>query len=81
MAEAARRHGFTNVTALEPWDSVDAGGDTMLIPELAEIPERLGHISLALLPTNGLLNFQAAACELAPDTTVRIIEPGTRIEP
>ena len=29
-------------------------GDTMLIPELGEIPRRLGHISLALLPTNGL---------------------------
>ena len=29
-------------------------GDTMLILELGEIPERLGNISLALLPTNGL---------------------------
>ena len=29
-------------------------GDTMLILELGEIPERLGHISLALLPTNGV---------------------------
>jgi hypothetical protein len=26
----------------------------MLIPELSQIPQRLGHISLALLPTNGL---------------------------
>ena len=26
----------------------------MLIPELGEIPRRLGRISLALLPTNGL---------------------------
>jgi hypothetical protein len=26
----------------------------MLIPELGEIPQRLGHISLALPPTNGL---------------------------
>jgi hypothetical protein len=26
----------------------------MLIPELGDIPERLGHISLALLPANGL---------------------------
>ena len=34
--------------------SVYFAGDTMLIPELREIPERLGHINLALLPTNGL---------------------------
>lgn len=26
----------------------------MLIPELGQIPQRLGRISLALLPTNGL---------------------------
>ena len=163
VAETARRHGFTNVTALQPWDSVEVGGvtitatparhgvyeitfvlrsgpdavyfagDTMLIPELAQIPERLGHISLALLPTNGLhirpagnmqvvmnareaaeltailrpelaiphhyaftkgwlgdrlitssdsnpLNYQDAARDVAPDTTVRITGPGTRIE-
>ncbi|WOX16336.1 hypothetical protein [Streptomyces sp. N50] len=29
-------------------------GDTMFIPELAVIPRRLGHTSLALLPTDGL---------------------------
>lgn len=29
-------------------------GDTMLIPELAEIPDRLGSLDLALLPVNGL---------------------------
>ncbi|WP_405164517.1 hypothetical protein OG203_05210 [Nocardia sp. NBC_01499] len=38
-------------------------GDTLLIPELTEIPERLGHISLALLPTNGL--------HVRPPTTCR----------
>jgi L-ascorbate metabolism protein UlaG (beta-lactamase superfamily) len=159
----AHRHGFTNVTALQPWDSIQAGGvtitaapakhgvyeitfvlrsgpdavyfagDTMLIPELSQIPQRLGRISLALLPTNGLHirpannmqvvmnaaeaaeltailqpelaiphhyaftkgwlgdrlitssdknpeHFQAAARDLAPQTTVRITEPGTRIE-
>ena len=29
-------------------------GDTLFIPELREIPERLGAVTLALLPTNGL---------------------------
>lgn len=160
---AARQHGFTNVTALAPWQAVEAGGvtitatpakhgvyevtfvlrsgsdavyfagDTMLIPELGEIPERLGHISLALLPTNGLhvkpagnvqvvmnaqeaaeltailkpelaiphhyaftsgwlgdrlitssdkdpLHYQDASRDLAPQTSVRIVEPGTRVE-
>jgi L-ascorbate metabolism protein UlaG (beta-lactamase superfamily) len=105
----------------------------MLIPELGEIPKRLGHISLALLPTNGLhirpannmqvvmnadeaaeltdilkpelavphhyaftkgflgdrlitdgdknpLHFQDAARDLAPETSVRIVNPGIRIE-
>ena len=159
----ARKQGFTDVTALAPWQEAELGGvtitatpakhgvyevtfvlragsdavyfagDTMLIPELAQIPERLGHISLALLPTNGLhirpannmqvvmnaheaaeltavlkpelavphhyaftsgflgdrlltnsdknpLHFQDAAHELAPETTVRVVNPGTRIE-
>jgi L-ascorbate metabolism protein UlaG (beta-lactamase superfamily) len=163
VVETARQHGFANVTALQPWDSVESSGvtitatpakhgvyeitfvlrsgsdavyfagDTMLIPELSQLPERLGHISLALLPTNGLhirpagnmqvvmnaseaaeltailtpelaiphhyaftkgwlgdrlitdsdkdpLHYQDAARDLAPQTTVRIIEPGTRIE-
>lgn len=30
------------------------GGDTLNIPELAELPARFGHFDLALLPTNGL---------------------------
>jgi L-ascorbate metabolism protein UlaG (beta-lactamase superfamily) len=108
-------------------------GDTMLIPELGQIPQRLGHISLALLHINGLhirpannmqvvmnaqeaaeltailkpeltiphhyaftkgflgdrlithsdknpLHYQDAARGLAPETVVRIVEPGTRIE-
>jgi L-ascorbate metabolism protein UlaG (beta-lactamase superfamily) len=29
-------------------------GDTLLIPELAQLPHRFGHIDIALLPTNGL---------------------------
>ena len=159
----ARAHGFTNVTALAPWEEAEVGpvtitaapaqhgvyevtfvlragsdavyfaGDTMLIPELAEIPKRVGHISLALLPTNGLhirpannkqvvmnsqeaaeltailrpelavphhyaftkgflgdrliadsdknpRHFQHATRDLAPETSVRIVEPGVRIE-
>ena len=159
----ARAHGFTDVTALRPWEQAEVGGvtitatpgkhgvyevtfvlragsdavyfagDTMLIPELAEIPKRLGHVNLALLPTNGLhvrpandmqvvmnaaeaaeltavlrpelavphhyaftkgflgdrlitrsdknpLHFRDAARDLAPDTTVRVVEPGIRIE-
>ena len=92
VVDDARRHGFTNVTALAPWQDVEAGGvtitatpakhgvyevtfvlrsgpdavyfagDTMLIPELGEIPQRLGHISLALLPTNGLTLSPRAIC-------------------
>ena len=161
VTETARKHGFTSVTPLDPWQEAEVGGvsitatparhgvyeitfvlrsgpdavhglaDTMLIPELGQIPERLGHISLALLPTNGLHirpannmqvvmnareaaeltatlrpelaiphhyaftkgflgdrlitssdknphHYQDAARDLAPGTTVRIIEPGTR---
>ncbi|WP_405952987.1 MBL fold metallo-hydrolase [Streptomyces prunicolor] len=163
VVEAARKHGFTNVTALAPWQEAEVGGvtitaapaehgvyevtfvlragadavyfagDTMLIPELAEIPRRLGHISLALLPTNGLhirpagnkqvvmnadeaaeltallkpdlavphhyaftkgflgdrlithsdkdpLRYRNASHDLAPETSVRIVEPGIRVE-
>ena len=163
VTEIARKHGFTSVTALDPWQEAEVGGvtitatpakhgvyevtfvlragsdaiyfagDTMLIPELSQIPQRLGHISLTLLPVNGLhvlpannmqvvmnareaaeltailrpelavphhyaftkgflgdrlithsdknpLLYQDAARDLAPGTTVRITEPGTRIE-
>lgn len=163
VVDAARQHGFTDVTGLEPWNAVDVGGvtitatpaqhgvpevtfvlragsdavyfagDTLYIPELDEIPERLGHINLALLPTNGLQirpandrqvvmnaeqaaqltsvlrpelavphhyaftsgwlgdrivtrtdrdpqHYQDAAGRLARDTTVRIVEPGARVE-
>ncbi len=162
VVDAARRHGFRNLTALKPWEEAEAGGtitatpakhgvyevtfvlrsgpqavyfagDTMLIPELSEIPRRLGHISLALLPTNGLhirpannmqvvmnaqeaaelsailkpelaiphhyaftkgflgdrlitssdknpLHYQDASRDLAPGTSVRIIEPGILVE-
>ncbi|GAB2539569.1 MBL fold metallo-hydrolase [Nocardia heshunensis] len=129
------KHGVHEVTFVlrAGADAVYFAGDTLLIPELAEIPERLGHMSLALLPTNGLhvrpahnmqvvmnaeeaaqltailapevaiphhyaftkgwlgdrlitssdrdpRHFLEAARKLAPDTTVRIIEPGVRVE-
>jgi L-ascorbate metabolism protein UlaG (beta-lactamase superfamily) len=84
VADAARRHGFSDVRVLEPWEHTQAGdltvtaapgkhgvpeityviqggdrtvyfgGDTLNIPELAELPSRFGHFDLALLPTNGL---------------------------
>jgi L-ascorbate metabolism protein UlaG (beta-lactamase superfamily) len=161
--DLAHAHGFTDVTALDPWEHVEIGdvtitatpakhgvheitfvlrsgaeavyfaGDTLFIPELREIPERLGHISVALLPTNGLrivpagnmqvvmnadeaaeltailepelaiphhyaftkgwlgdrlithsdkdpLNYQRAAERLVPDTVVRVVHPGVRVE-
>ena len=163
VVKGAREHGFSNVTALAPWQEAEVGGvtitatpakhgvyevtfvlragndavyfagDTLLIPELSEIPKRLGHISLALLPTNGLhivpannmqvvmnareaaeltavlkpelaiphhyaftkgflgdrlithsdknpVHYQEASRDLAPETSVRITEPGTRVE-
>jgi L-ascorbate metabolism protein UlaG (beta-lactamase superfamily) len=114
-------------------DAVYFAGDTMLIPELGQIPERLGHISLALLPANGLhikpagnmqvvmnaqeaadltailkpelaiphhyaftkgflgdrlitssdknpQRYQDASRDLAPQTRVRIVKPGIRVE-
>jgi L-ascorbate metabolism protein UlaG (beta-lactamase superfamily) len=50
------RHGVYEVTFVlrSGSEAVYFAGDTMLIPELGEIPQRLGHISLALLPINGL---------------------------
>jgi L-ascorbate metabolism protein UlaG (beta-lactamase superfamily) len=50
------KHGVYEVTFVlrSRSDGVYFAGDTLLIPELSEIPQRLGHISLALLPTNGL---------------------------
>jgi len=83
----AQRAGFTNVSALEPWESahlgpvkvtavparhgvpeigfvfeasgftVYFGGDTLWIPELAEVPRRFPPIDIALVPINGLKVF------------------------
>ena len=50
------KHGVYEITFVlgSGSENVYFAGDTMLIPELSEIPERIGHISVALLPTNGL---------------------------
>lgn len=129
------KHGVHEITFVlrAGAEAVYFAGDTLLIPELREIPQRLGHINLALLPTNGLhvrpagnmqvvmnageaaeltavlapelaiphhyaftkgwlgdrlitssdrdpVHYLEAARELAPGTTVRITEPGTRVE-
>jgi L-ascorbate metabolism protein UlaG (beta-lactamase superfamily) len=129
------KHGVYEVTFVlrSGPEAVYFAGDTMLIPELGEIPQRLGHISLALLPTNGLhirpasnmqvvmnaqeaaeltailkpelaiphhyaftkgflgdrlitssdknpQRYQDASRDVAPRTSVRIVEPGTRVE-
>ena len=80
----ARKAGFTDVRALEPWQAARAGdltitaapgkhavyevtfviagggrsvyfaGDTMLVPELRDLPDRFGALDVALLPVNGL---------------------------
>ncbi|MEV6113907.1 hypothetical protein AB0L59_15665 [Streptomyces sp. NPDC052109] len=49
-------HGAYEVTFVPRagCEAVYFAGDTMLIPELVQISERLGHISFALLPANGL---------------------------
>jgi len=50
------KHGVHEITFVVQGGNraVYFGGDTLAIPELAEIPKRLGHLDLALLPTNGL---------------------------
>ncbi len=135
ITAASAEHGVYEVTFVlrAGADAVYFAGDTMLIPELAEIPRRLGHISLALLPTNGLhirpagnkqvvmnadeaaeltallkpelavphhyaftkgflsdrlithsdkdpLRYRNVSHDLAPETSVRIVEPGIRVE-
>lgn len=35
-------------------DATEHGGDSLRVPELDEVPERLGPLDLAVLPTNGL---------------------------
>jgi L-ascorbate metabolism protein UlaG (beta-lactamase superfamily)/pimeloyl-ACP methyl ester carboxylesterase len=135
VTAAPALHGVYEITFVlqSGADAVYFAGDTRFIPELREIPWRLGHISIALLPTNGLrlrfaddrqvvmdadeaakltavlkpelaiphhyaftsgwlgdctvtssdsdpVHYQQAAKNVAPGTTVRIIEPGIRVE-
>ncbi|MFJ4649899.1 MBL fold metallo-hydrolase [Nocardia sp. NPDC088792] len=50
------QHGVHEVTFLiqHGGRTVFFGGDSLRVPELDTIPERFGHIDLAILPTNGL---------------------------
>jgi L-ascorbate metabolism protein UlaG (beta-lactamase superfamily) len=135
VTAAPALHGVYEITFVlrSGADAVYFAGDTLLIPELRQIPQRLGHISLALLPVNGLClrfagdrevvmnadeaaeltavlgpevaiphhyaftsgwlgdriftssdrdpsHYQQAAKQLAPETAVRIVEPGVRVE-
>lgn len=50
------KHGVHEVTFVLAANgrTVFFGGDTLRIPELDEIPDRFGHIDLAILPVNGL---------------------------
>lgn len=49
-------HGVYEVTFVigDGSTNVYFAGDTLLIPELYEVPERVGAIDVALMPTNGL---------------------------
>jgi L-ascorbate metabolism protein UlaG (beta-lactamase superfamily) len=50
------KHGVPEITYLlqAHGRSVYFGGDTLLIPELSEIPQRFGRVDVALLALNGL---------------------------
>jgi L-ascorbate metabolism protein UlaG (beta-lactamase superfamily) len=134
ITAAPAKHAVYEVTYVlsEGQRNVYFAGDTMLIPELRQLPDRVGHIDLALLPVNGLRiraqfnkqvvmdateaaeltaalepglaiphhyaftsgplgdrlltksskdpqPFADTCARLAPATTVRIVEPGTRV--
>ncbi len=134
ITAAPGKHGVYEVTFVLQGGghTIYFAGDTMVIPELHGLPERFGHIDVALLPTNGLqirpqmnkqvvMNAQEAAeltsvlkpdlaiphhyaftggwfadhfitksnrdpqpfaeatKHLAPETTVRIVEPGETV--
>lgn len=56
ITAAPGKHGVYEITYVMQADarSVYFAGDTMLIDELKQLPERFGQIDIALLPTNGL---------------------------
>ncbi|MFF4054120.1 MBL fold metallo-hydrolase [Streptomyces chartreusis] len=69
VTAAPGRHGVHEVTFVIQTGgrTVFFGGDSLRVPELDTIPERFGHIDLALLPTNGLcvrpMNLQQAVMD------------------
>ncbi|WP_093630602.1 MBL fold metallo-hydrolase [Streptomyces sp. 3213.3] len=98
VVEAARKHGFTNVTALAPWQEAEVGGVT-----ITATPAEHGVYEVTFVLRSGAdadyaftkgflgdrlitrsdrnpLRYQDAARDLAPGTSVRIVEPGIRIE-
>ena len=56
VTAAPARHAVYEVTFMlsDGTRTIYFAGDTMLIPELAQLPDRFGHVDIALLPTNGL---------------------------
>jgi L-ascorbate metabolism protein UlaG (beta-lactamase superfamily) len=64
VTAAPGRHGVHEVTFMIQGGgrTVFFGRDSLRVPELDTIPERFGHVDLAILPTNGLcirpLNLQ-----------------------
>jgi L-ascorbate metabolism protein UlaG (beta-lactamase superfamily) len=56
VTAAPGKHGVYEITFIiqRGSETVYFAGDTMVVPELRELPERFGAIDVALLPTNGL---------------------------
>jgi L-ascorbate metabolism protein UlaG (beta-lactamase superfamily) len=56
VTAAPAQHGVHEVTFVIEGGgrTVFFGGDTLRIPELDTIPDKFGHVDLAILPTNGL---------------------------
>jgi len=56
VTAAPGKHGVYEITFIIQGSSetIYFAGDTMVLPELSELPDRFGVIDLALLPTNGL---------------------------
>ncbi|MFI5733731.1 MBL fold metallo-hydrolase [Kribbella sp. NPDC051587] len=56
VTAAPAKHGVHEVTFVlqAGGRTVFFGGDSLRVPELDTIPERFGHVDLAILPTNGL---------------------------
>jgi len=56
VTAAPGRHGVHEVTfVIQAGErTVFFGGDSLRVPELDTIPDRFGHVDLAILPTNGL---------------------------